>query len=223
MNDLATLAIEYRQDILIGVRNTLTVTISVLASSITMGLVLALASLTRSAWARVTVAAYVDLFRGIPLLVLLWLVYFGLPTLPAFPILVSPFVAVFIAFTLSYSAYQAEIFRSGMLAIDRGQTEAALALGMNAAQVFRRIVLRQMVRIVAPPTVNQFTDIIKSTAMAGTVAYAELFRTAYLMGTENYRFLPPFLLVSAIYALMCLPLIYLMNSLDKQLKRGTAY
>ncbi len=223
MNEFMALAFEYRHDLVLGVRNTMLATVAVLVSSIAFGLVLALASLSPKSALRVMVAAYVDVVRGTPLLVLLWLVYFGLPTFPGFPMLVTPFEAVFIAFTLSYSAYQAEIFRAGILAIDRGQIEAAKALGMKAAQIFRRIVCRQMVRIVTPPTVNQFTDIIKSTAMAGTIAYADLFRTAYLMGTENYRFLPPFLLVSAIYASICLPFIYWMNRLDQRLKRGTRY
>jgi len=223
MNEFVALAFEYRRDLVLGVRNTMFATVAVLVSSIACGLLLALASLSPKSVLRVIVAAYVDVVRGTPLLVLLWLVYFGLPMFPGFPMLVTPFEAVFIAFTLSYSAYQAEIFRAGILAVDRGQIEAAKALGMKAAQIFRRIVCRQMVRIVAPPTVNQFTDIIKSTAMAGTIAYADLFRTAYLMGTENYRFLPPFLLVSAIYASICLPFIYWMNRLDQRLKRGTRY
>jgi His/Glu/Gln/Arg/opine family amino acid ABC transporter permease subunit len=223
VGELVRIALEYREDLLHGLRNTLLVTVAVMASSLALGLALGWASTWRSAVLRHAIAVYVDVFRGIPLLVLLWLVYFGLPTLPAVPILVSPFAAVFIAFTLCYAAYQAEIFRAGIEAVDRGQIEAGLAQGMRYRQVFLRIVLPQTVRVVAPPTVNQFTDIIKSTAMAGTVAYAELFRTANMIGTDNFRFLPAFVLVSLIYAAVCLPLIWWMNRLDARLKRGTAY
>lgn len=223
MSEILSQAAQYRWDLLLGLRNTVLMTLLAFAASLLVGLGLGLGSVWGGLALRRTVRGYVDLFRGIPLLVLLWLVYFGLPTVPWYPILISSAAAVFLAFTLSYSAYQAEIFRAGMLAVDRGQIDAAVALGLRHPQVVRRIVLPQTVRVVGPPTVNQFTDMLKSTAMAGTVAYSELFRTAYLMGTENFRFLPPFLLIAAIYAALCLPLIHWVNRLDRRLRRGTAY
>jgi His/Glu/Gln/Arg/opine family amino acid ABC transporter permease subunit len=206
---------EYVPDLIIGFRNTVAMTLLAFGASLVGGFFLGLGSLSRL-W-------LLRFFRGIPLLVLLWMVYFGLPSFWLFPILLSPGIAVFVAFALSYSGYQAEIFRAAFLAVDRGQIEAAIALGMRYTQIIRRIVLPQTVRVVAPPTVNQFTDIIKSTALAGTVAYSELFRTAYLIGTDSLRFLPPFLLVAAIYSAVCLPTIYWANLLDRRLKRGTAY
>lgn len=223
MLDTLDLIWEFRDDLLLGLRNTLLATGACMVSSVVFGLLLGVASTSRRRLVRGVIAAYVDIFRSIPLLVLLWLVYFGLPTFPGYPILVSPAAAVFIAFTLSYSTYQTEIFRAGIMAIERGQTDAAIALGMRPVQVFRRIVLPQMIRIVLPPTMNQFTDILKSTAMAGTVAFAELFRTAQLIGTLTYDFMSAFLVVSAIYAIICLPLVYLTNYFDKRLMRGTAY
>lgn len=223
MFDTLSLTWEFRDDLLLGLRNTLLATAACMVSSVVFGLLLGVASTSHLKLLRGTIAIYVDVFRSIPLLVLLWLVYFGLPTLPGYPILVTPAAAVFIAFTLSYTTYQTEIFRAGIKAIDTGQLEAARSLGMRPAQVFRRIVMRQIVRIVLPPTMNQFTDILKSTAMAGTVAFAELFRTAQLIGTMTYDFMSAFLVVSVIYAVICLPLVYLTNYFDKRLRRGTAY
>ncbi len=215
--------VAYWPDLVLGFRNTVLMTLLAFGASLVGGLFLGLGSLSRTGILRVSVKVYVDFFRGMPLLVLLWLVYYGLPTFPIYPILISSAMSVFVSFALSYSGYQAEIFRAGILAVDRGQVEAAVALGMRYPQIIRRIVLPQAVRVMAPPTVNQFTDIIKSTALAGTVAYSELFRTAYLMGTDTLLFLPPFLLVAAIYAAVCLPLIHWVNILDRHLKRGTAY
>lgn len=217
------LLVEYRDDLLLGLRNTLAATTAVMIASLAFGLLLAIAASSGSRVLRSAVAVYVDVFRSIPLLVLLWLVYFGLPTFQPYPILLSPAAAVFVAFTLSFTTYQTEIFRAGISAVDRGQKEAAVALGMRPSQTYRRVIIPQMTRIVLPPTMNQFTDILKSTAMAGTVAFAELFRTAQLIGTQTYDFLSAFLLVSAIYALVCLPLVYLTNHFDRSMKRGTAY
>jgi len=223
VREILTQAIQYWPDLILGLRNTFVMTLLAFGASLVGGLILGLGSVSRRRLPRLLTKAYVDFFRGIPLLVLLWLVYFGLPSFPVRPVLISPGGAVFLAFALSFSAFQAEIFRAGILSVDRGQVEAAVALGMRYRQIIRRIVLPQAVRVMAPPTVNQFTDVIKSTAMAGTVAYSELFRTAYLMGTETFRFLPPFLLIASIYVVICLPLIYWVNALERRLKLGTAY
>lgn len=223
MDTIVSQAIEYLPDLLIGFRNTIAMTLLAFIASLIGGFFLGLGSISRIWILRILIKGYIDFFRGIPLLVLLWMVYFGLPNFWLFPILLSPALAVFVSFALSYSGYQAEIFRAAFLSVDRGQIEAAVSLGMRYTQIVRRVMLPQTIRIVAPPTVNQFTDILKSTALAGTVAYSELFRTAYLIGTDSLRFLPPFVMVAVIYTAVCLPLIHLANMLDRRLKRGTAY
>ena len=115
------------------------------------------------------------LFRGTPLLLQLFFIYYGLP---AIGITLKPITAAFIGLGLNYSAYLAEIIRSGILSIDHGQLEAAEAMGMSYWQAMRRVIIPQTYRVILPPVGNEFIALIKDTALVSTIAMVELMRTA---------------------------------------------
>ncbi len=115
------------------------------------------------------------LFRGTPLLLQLFFIYYGLP---AIGITLKPITAAFIGLGLNYSAYLAEIIRSGILSIDHGQSEAAEAMGMSYWQAMRRVIIPQTYRVILPPVGNEFIALIKDTALVSTIAMVELMRTA---------------------------------------------
>lgn len=115
------------------------------------------------------------LFRGTPLLLQLFFIYYGLP---AVGITLKPITAAFIGLGLNYSAYLAEIIRSGILSIDHGQMEAAEAMGMSYWQAMRRVIIPQTYRVILPPVGNEFIALIKDTALVSTIAMVELMRTA---------------------------------------------
>ncbi|MGH6942751.1 MAG: amino acid ABC transporter permease [Geminicoccaceae bacterium] len=146
-----------------------------IALSLGGGLVLALARLYAHPRVQAVVRAYIDLFRAIPLLVLLVLIYYALPFVG---IRLSPFAAAASALSLVASAYTAEIFRSGIEAIPRGQFEACKALGLNFWRTMRHVILPQAFRIVVPPITNNCVNVVKDTALASVVAMPDLLKQA---------------------------------------------
>lgn len=200
--------------ILEGVRLTLFLAVLCMALATVVGLISALMSLSGARVLRWLSAAYIWLFRGTPVLVQL-IIWFNLALL--FPVLalgvplgpelftaetndvITPIRAAIIAFTLAEGAFMSEIIRSGIQAVDKGQSEAARTLGMTGTQTMRRIVLPQAVRIVLPPTGNEFITMLKGTALAAVIAVPELLHQGQRIYFANFQVMELLIVVSIWY------------------------
>lgn len=161
-----------------------------------LGFGLALMRLSRSPLLRWPAAVYVSAFRGTPLLVQLFLIYYGLPQLG---LELPPLVAAGIGFSLNVAAYAGEILRSAIAAVDKGQWEAAAVLGLTRGQAMRRIILPQAARTAVAPLSNSFISLVKDTSLAATIQVPELFRQAQLITARTYEIFAMYLSAAAIY------------------------
>ncbi|MDH6130667.1 glutamate transport system permease protein [Kitasatospora sp. MAA4] len=185
--------------LLTGIEQTLLVTGVAAAIAFPLGAVVALARLSRGRWARWPARLYSELFRAVPLLLLLYVFLFGLPragvTFPVFWQLVLPV-------SLSNAAVVAEIFRAGVLAQDRGQAEAAYSLGMTYGQAMRWVVVPQAVRKLVPALVSQLVRLLKDSTLGYVVSYLELLHKAQVLGEYYHNVLPTYLVAAACYVLV---------------------
>lgn len=182
---------------------TIQLMIACAAGILVLGLAATLAKLS-SWWILRTVASlYIDLARSIPLLVQLFLIYYSLPH---FGITLPVFWAGVLGLVVHYAAYEAEIIRGGLQSIDRGQVEAGVALGMRPVAVFRRIVLRQAVKVIIPPTTSLFVSTLKGSAQVAVIALPELLKTGNNLAISSGNFFTVYLLVALIYMCMTYPL-----------------
>ncbi|MGR6860251.1 amino acid ABC transporter permease [Aliivibrio salmonicida] len=142
---------------------------------------------------------YISFFRGTPLLVQLFLLYYGLPQV--FPIFIGldAFSAAVIGLTLHFAAYMAESIRAAIIGVDRSQMEASLSIGMTTSQAMRRIILPQATRIALPSLMNYFIDMIKSTSLAFTLGVSEIMAKAQMEASSSFKFFEAFLAVALIY------------------------
>jgi len=166
------------------------------------------------------VQLFISFFRGTPLLVQLFLLYYGLPQM--FPVMVGidAFTAAVIGLSLHFSAYMAESIRAAILGIDKSQMEAALSIGQSSLMAMRRIILPQAARIALPSLMNQFVDMIKSTSLAFTLGVAELMARAQMEASSSFRFFESFLAVALIYWAVVVIFTQLQNRLEKHLNRA---
>ena len=142
---------------------------------------------------------YVMDFRGTPLLVQLFLIYYGLPQ---FGVKLEPIPSALIGFSLNVGAYTAEILRGAITAVDRGQWEAATVIGMSPAQTMRRVILPQAARTALPPLGNSFISLVKDTSLAATIQVPELFRQAQLITARTFEVFAMYLSAAALYWLL---------------------
>lgn len=163
--------------------------------------------------------AYIYLMRGTPLLLQLLFIVFGLPLIPVIGeyLVLDRFVAACLGFILNYAAYFAEIFRGGLLAIDKGQYEAAQVLGLNRWQTMRKVVLPQMFRIALPAVANESVTLVKDTALLYAVAVPELLHFAQTAVNRDFT-ITPFLLAGVIYLLITLCLTIFFKWLERRLR-----
>ncbi len=142
---------------------------------------------------------FISFFRGTPLLVQLFLFYYGLPQLINALISINGVTAAVLGLTLHFSAYMAESIRAAIVGIDRSQTEAALSIGMTQSQLMRRIILPQATRVATPTLMNYFIDMIKATSLAFTLGVTELMGATQKEAAGSFLYLEAFLLVAMIY------------------------
>lgn len=192
--------------------------ISILAS-IPLGFVFTLmvrSAIKPLAWLANT---YIYVFRGTPLLLQLLFFCFGLPVLPVIGeyLVLDRFVAACLAFVLNYAAYFAEIFRGGLLAIDKGQYEASKVLGLNRWQTTTKVILPQMFRVALPAVSNESITLVKDTALLYAVAVPELLHFAYTAVNRDFTIMP-FVIAGVIYLLMTLVLTLLFKFLERRFK-----
>lgn len=199
-----------------------TVLLACLSMPLAMGAGLGVATgrLYGPAWLRWALGAYVEILRGTPLLLQLYVIYY---LLPGWGIRLPAFWAGVIGLAINYSAYEAEIYRAGLLAIPRGQMEAALALGMRKWTALRQIVIPQAVRLVVPPVTNDFIALFKDTSVCSVIAVVELTGRYNQLYNNAPRFVLQLGLMAALlYLLMSYPLALLARRLEQRLPRVVA-
>jgi polar amino acid transport system permease protein len=178
-----------------------------------VGLVIALIRTSRVAALfplRLLSAVFVDVFRGIPVIILVYLVGFGIPALELSGLPSDPIILGGIALTLSYSAYVAEVYRAGIGSIHRGQRDAALAIGLTEGQALRRVILPQAVRRVGPPLLNDFISLQKDVALVSILGVIEAFRQAQIITSSTFNF-TPLMGAALLYLCVTIPLSRLVD------------
>ncbi len=163
-----------------------------------LGVFMALARLSKFKPLNVVTQFYIWVFRGTPLLLQLLFIYFGLGTIG---IMIDRFAAALLAFVLNYTAYLAEVYRSGIQSIDQGQFEAADVLGLNRWQTLTRIILPQMIKRVLPPISNEVINLIKDTSLVYAIGISELLRVAKIAAVRDALFVP-FIVAAVFYLVM---------------------
>jgi len=179
---------------------TLSLSLLTIALSFAIGVAGALARRSRSRALRFAGAAYVEFMRNTPLLVLLYLIYFAIPQLG---LRVSGFSSAVIALTLNSGAYMTEILRGGLLAIPRGQYDAAHSQGMTGLQTFHHIVFPQVLRLISAPLGNQFIQIVLGSSLASVVAVNDITSWMQTTGSATFRYLETFVVAGLVYVAMC--------------------
>lgn len=162
---------------------------------------------------------YVSVLRGTPLLVQLFIIFFGLPSIG---ITINSFYAAIIGFSLSVGAYGSEIIRAALLSIPKGQWEAGYSIGMTYTQSLRRVVLPQATRVSIPPLSNSFISLIKDTSLASTIIVAEMFRKAQEIASQNYEFMLVYSEAALIYWIICIALSFAQGRIETRLDRYIA-
>ncbi|OUM73257.1 amino acid ABC transporter permease [Pseudomonas caspiana] len=181
-----------------------------------LGFGLALMRLSPLMLLRGIARVYVSFFRGTPLLVQLFMIYYGLPELG---IELEPLTAALIGFSLNMGAYACEILRAAIASVDRGQWEAGASIGMTRAQIMRRAILPQAARTALPPLGNSFISLVKDTALAATIQVPELFRQAQLITARTFEIFTMYLAAALIYWILATALSYLQNRLEERVNR----
>ncbi len=202
------------RNLLLAARWTVALSLIAFAGGGLVGALLLVARLSRVRWAGVAIAGYVQLFQGTPLLMQLFLAYFGVGLLG---INISPWVSVTLALTLYTSAFLTEIWRGCVAAIPKGQWEAAQSLALSFYEQLRHVVLPQALRIAVPPTVGFLVQVIKGTALASVIGFVELTKAGSMISNATYQ---PFLVyacVALLYFALCFPVSLVAQSLERKL------
>ncbi len=165
-------------------------------------------------WISMPVRLYVDLFRLTPIILQIVVIYFLLPEV--LHIQISALLSGVIALSLNYGAFNSEIFRAGLLSIDRGQWEASSALGMTWWQALRRIVYPQAIRRMLPPLGSMLIGLTKDTSLISVIGVAELFSTAQSVGAQTFRQLEAFIVIAGFYLIVTLPLAVLASQVTRR-------
>jgi len=200
-----------------GALVTVQLSVTSMALGLVLGLIAAVGRLRRSRLPRLLATIYVEVIRGTPLLVQLFVVYYGLPS---DGVRLDPFMAGFLTLGIHYGAYLSEVYRAGILSIDRGQWEAAAPIGMGRGAVLREIILPQAVRTILPPVGNYFISMLKDSALTATISVNELLRAGQLRVAITFRAMDIYLMVAAIYLALSYPISLLIRRLEERTSRG---
>jgi His/Glu/Gln/Arg/opine family amino acid ABC transporter permease subunit len=200
-----------------GMAVTLQYTIFSVFGGLVIGISLAVALTGQWAAAKRCANIYISIFRGTPLLVQLLLVYYTTPVLVGYQI--SAFTSGVLAFSLNSGAYVAEVIRAGIQAVDRGQFEAAIALGIPRSLMMRSIILPQAVRNILPALVNEMINMLKESAIISVIGEADLMRRAQIVAAEQYRYFEPLMVAAICYYGLVVMLTALATGLERYLGR----
>jgi polar amino acid transport system permease protein len=223
-----------------GVGITIYVTVVAFGLACALGLGLALMALSGSQVLRQLARFYVEIIRGVPILVLLfWIAFAGAPALvAAWNVVAAPLHAAgigepllvrdisllwraIIALTIGYSAFIAEVFRAGIQSVDQGQVEAAKALGLSRFQRFRLVVLPQAIRIILPPLGNDFVAMVKDSSLVSVLGVADITQMGKIYASGSFRFFETYSIVAYIYLILTVGLSLALRALERRMRRTT--
>lgn len=216
MSDTLQLLLDSLPFLLKGAIWTVVLSLGGMFFGLLLGFGLALLRRSANLLLRSVARLYISFFRGTPLLVQLFVIYYGLPELG---LQLDPLPAALIGFSLNMAAYTAEIIRSAIGAIDRGQWEAAASIGMTPLQTLRRAILPQALRIALPPLGNSFISLVKDTSLAATIQVPELFRQAQLITARTFEIFSLYLAAALLYWVLASLLSTLQNRLERHYGR----
>ena len=202
--------------LLSGLKITLFISLSSISLSLIIGFLISLMGFTKNYFLNIINRFYIEFIRAIPILVFLLWVYYGLPVL--FGISLSPFVAGIITLSLSDSAFEAEVFRSGFKSIHKGQKDAGKSIGLNKYQQMRFVILPQALRIILPAIGNQFIYVLKMSSLVSIIGLADLTRKANELVVTVYRPLETYTFLVFEYLILILIISYFVRMLEKKLK-----
>jgi polar amino acid transport system substrate-binding protein len=203
-------------NLLRGASMTVLLSVVSMAFAILIGIALMILRLHGPRSASFLAAAYIEIYRGTPLLIQLFILYYGLPNVG---IALSPLAAAIIGLAMNYAAYEAEVYRAGMEAVPRGQMEAALSLGMTRSLALRKVVFPQAFRISLPAVTNDFIALFKDSSIVSVIAMVELTKTYGILAATTLRYFELGLIVAVLYFGMSYPLSILARKLEKKLNR----
>jgi cystine transport system permease protein len=199
-----------------AVTGTIPLTLLSFAVGLAIALLVALARLSSVKVLAGIAGIYVSVIRGTPLLVQLFIIFYALPSLG---VVIDPFPSAVIAFSLNVGGYAAEAIRGSILAVPRGQWEAATTVGMGYVLSLRRVILPQAMRVAVPPLSNTFISLVKDTSLASSIMVTELLRRAQEIAAPSYEFLALYSLAAVIYWLICSVLSVAQQQLERRLGR----
>lgn len=206
------------------VRGGLTGTIPLSLVSFALGLVLALGvallRLSKNPLLSGIARAYISVIRGTPLLVQLFVIFYGLPSIG---LLIDPWPSAVVAFSLNVGGYAAEVIRAAILSVPKGQWEAAYTVGMSGRQTLRRVILPQAARVSVPPLSNTFISLVKDTSLASLILVTELFREAQQIAAFSQQFMVLYIQAALVYWVFCLVLSTAQSALERRLDRYVAH
>jgi polar amino acid transport system permease protein len=200
-------------EILIGLQVTLKVSLICLLIGMAVGFPVALARVYGSKWLRWFMTAYVEIFRGTPVLVQLFLIYYGLPQ---FGITLSPFTSAYLAIGLNSGAYQSEYFRGAIQAISSGQMMAARSIGMTRVQAIQHVIIPQAFRFAIPSWSNEAVSMIKISSIVYLIAVPDMMYIAKLLMSKYYNVMQTYLLVGLVYLVVIGLLTLLLNEVERR-------
>ena len=198
------------------VKVTIPLTLISFACGLVIAIITAIARLSNFKILKFIFGAYVWIFRGTPMLVQLFIIFFGLP---AVGVTLDTWSAAIIAFSLNVGAYASESVRASILSVPKGQWEAATSLGMSHAQILRRIIAPQAVRISLPPLSNTFIGLVKDTSLAASITMVDMFMVAQRITARTFEPLVLYVLAALIYLVVCTLLTFLQAKLEKYTSR----
>lgn len=205
----------FRYELGLGILTTVHVVLWSLLISLTAGLIVGSCRLSKQHWLALAGGAYADFFRITPELILIFWVYYCIPI--TLGIGISSFVSGVVALSLIGTAYAAEIFRAGFQAVPRGHVHAARSLGMSSFQTNRTIVLPQAVRIMLPPFMNFFADLLKTSSLLAPIAVTELMYRGSELNMETFRPFEAFTAVAIVYFVMIYPISMGVRRVERRL------
>lgn len=203
-----------------AVTGTIPLTLASFVLGLTLALLVALMRLSRTAVVSGAARFYVSVIRGTPLLVQLFVIFYGLPSLG---VKLDPWPSAIIAFSLNVGGYAAEVIRAAILSVPKGQWEAGHTIGMSKGQALRRIILPQAARVSVPPLSNTFISLVKDTSLASLILVTELFRNAQQIAAFSQDFMVLYLEAALVYWVICLALSTGQSALEKRLDRYVAH
>ena len=214
-NPLQDKGVSNLQFLIGGIWATLLVSLCAIGLSVVLGAAIAMAGLSRRKYLNRVNRVYVELFRSVPLLVLLLWVFYGLPVIIGLQL--SVFATGVLSLALSDSAFEAEVFRAGIQSVPKGQIEAAKSLGLSWAQQMRLVVLPQAIKVILPALGNQFVYVLKMSSLVSVIGLQELTRRANELNVSEYRPLEIYTLLVVEYLLLILVVSYLVRRLERRL------